>query len=83
MSERYFENREFTSLQLTDETIKYFEFIDCTFIDCTVEKCTIAKCRFSECTFVNCHIADVKSEIVRLCAFGFKVSYVTVHKGTL
>ena len=60
MSERYFENREFTSLQLTGETIKYFEFIDCTFIDCTIEKCTIAKCRFSECTFVNCHISDIK-----------------------
>lgn len=62
MSERYYENREFTSLQFADETIKYFEFIDCTFIDCTIDKCTLTKCRFSECTFVNCHISDVKSD---------------------
>ena len=60
MSERYFENIEFISLQLTDETIKYFEFIDCTFVDCRVEKCTLTKCRFSECSFVDCHITDIK-----------------------
>ena len=62
MSGRYFENREFTSLHLAEETIKYYEFIDCTFIDCRVEKCTLLKCRFSECTFVSCHIADIKSD---------------------
>ena len=62
MSERYYENRKFTSLQFADEIIKYFEFIDCTFIDCTIDKCTLTKCRFSECTFVNCHINDVKSD---------------------
>ena len=70
MSERYFENREFTSLHFTDETIKYFEFIDCTFIDCTVEKCTLNKCRFSECAFINCHISDLKSD-------GTEVNYLT------
>lgn len=60
MSEQYFENKEFISLQLADEAISYFEFIDCTFIDCTIERCTLTKCRFSECIFLNCHIADLK-----------------------
>ena len=72
MSERYFENREFTSLQLADETIKYFEFIDCTFIDYWVEKCTLTKCRFSECTFVNCHITDLKFDGTEANYLAFK-----------
>ena len=76
MSERYFENREFSSVELTEETIKYFEFIDCIFIDCTIEKCTLVNCRFSECSFVNCHIADIKSE-------GSEVNYLTFENCVL
>lgn len=62
MSERYYESREFSSVRLTDEDIRYYEFIDCTFIDCTIEKCTLLKCRFSECTFISCHITDIRSD---------------------
>jgi uncharacterized protein YjbI with pentapeptide repeats len=51
LSEKFYENREFKSLQLRDVVLNDVEFYNCTFQGCQLLKARLPKCRFEKCMF--------------------------------
>lgn len=71
----YFQDKEFSGLDLSHGT-----FRDCTFIDCKISECLWNDCIFDHCTFKRTFVGD--SSLLGTTFFRCKMEYATFRNDT-
>lgn len=72
MQKKYFENELFENITLFNESIDFYEFVDCKFSNCVFKECTLNHCKLSECEFIECQISEINNSGSEINFLSFK-----------
>ena len=74
LSKGIYEDCSFKQLDLSDQDLAEFKFIDCIFEECNLSNCKLRECAFQECEFSASKLMGLHFEDCKAFNFGIRFS---------